>query len=54
MRIGYLSDISRYKDLLKTDEETYVFVKNLTYTGINIYKEMIKETEYILAKWAIM
>ena len=50
MRIGYLSDISRYKDLLNTDEETYVFVKNLTYTGINIYKEMIKDNKVYIGK----
>ena len=43
MRIYYLDDITKYKDYLDLDEETYIFVKNLTYTGINIYKEMAGE-----------
>ena len=47
MRIGYLDDITKYKDYLDLDEETYLFVKNLTYTGINIYKEMIKDNNKV-------
>ena len=47
MRIYYLDDITKYKDYLDLDEETYIFVKNLTYTGINIYKEMIKNSNKV-------
>lgn len=50
MRVGYLSDISKYKKLLNVDEETYVFVRNLTYRGINIYKEMIKDNKVYIGK----
>ena len=40
MLITYIDNIEDYKKFLDVDEETYVFVKDLTHRGISILDEM--------------
>lgn len=50
MLITYLKNIEDYKKFLDTDEETYIFVKDLTHRGISILDEMKQNKKLYIGK----
>ena len=50
MLITYIDNIEDYKKFLDVDEETYVFVRDLTHRGISILDEMKTDKKLTLVK----
>lgn len=50
MLITYIDNIEDYKKFLDADEETYVFVRDLTHRGISILDEMKTNKKLYIGK----
>ena len=50
MLVTYLTEIDKYKDFLNMEEETYIFVKDLTHRGVSILKEMSQNNKTYVGK----